>query len=102
MQKAGTESGREGAGQAQAWSAMDPTQNSSDYAGFSEGLGCGKIREGGLGSIMRDPDMDPSLQPEKAQVSRMIFKNNSWKTVDKVNVCAFVKRWQVSAPDSSH
>uniref|UniRef100_W6NBG5 Uncharacterized protein n=1 Tax=Haemonchus contortus TaxID=6289 RepID=W6NBG5_HAECO len=67
----------------QACSAVDGSLMGTDYAGFGTEVRK-PVREGGMGSIMRDPDDDPSVRPEKAQISRMVYVNNQWKTVDKV------------------
>ncbi|KAJ1352881.1 hypothetical protein KIN20_009374 [Parelaphostrongylus tenuis] len=42
------------------------------------------VREGGMGSIMRDPELDLCTKPEKASVNRMVYKAHTWTTVDKV------------------
>ncbi|WKY03416.1 hypothetical protein Q1695_004840 [Nippostrongylus brasiliensis] len=73
---------REGAGA--ATSARDNEAPGSGYAGFGSDTNGKRPREGGMGSIMRDPDMDPSVIPEKAQVSRMIYSRQRWRTVDRV------------------
>ncbi|EYC14877.1 hypothetical protein Y032_0039g59 [Ancylostoma ceylanicum] len=65
-------------------SAMDMEAPGSDYAGFGTEFNIPKIKEGGLGSIMRDPDLDSAAREEAPRIYKMVYSGNKWRTVDKV------------------
>ncbi|KHJ79865.1 hypothetical protein OESDEN_20475 [Oesophagostomum dentatum] len=43
-----------------------------------------QVKEGGIGSIMRDPDLDSAAREEAPRTYKMVYKGDKWKTVDKV------------------
>ncbi|KAK6749133.1 hypothetical protein RB195_001624 [Necator americanus] len=42
------------------------------------------VKEGGIGSIMRDPDLDSAAREEAPKTYKMVYSRNKWRTVDKV------------------
>ncbi|KAK6749132.1 hypothetical protein RB195_001624 [Necator americanus] len=40
--------------------------------------------KGGIGSIMRDPDLDSAAREEAPKTYKMVYSRNKWRTVDKV------------------
>ncbi|KJH47501.1 hypothetical protein DICVIV_06439 [Dictyocaulus viviparus] len=80
-----TSDSRNNAGLPMSARAMNDEFSGSDYDGFEGGAKrVHKVQEGGIGSIMRDPDLDSCTKPEKASVSRMVYKSHTWITVDKI------------------
>ncbi|RCN48839.1 hypothetical protein ANCCAN_05122 [Ancylostoma caninum] len=70
-------------------SALDMEIPGSDYAGFGTDFNASKVKEGGIGSIMRDPDLDSAAREEAPRIYKMVYSGNRWRTVEEVGIPSF-------------